>query len=177
MRYLRNTIKWEVRKWRAHVLPFVLMVLAAWLVMLVLQMVFAPVGSWEDLLEYGTTVEVTVMTFILTFGGVSALVGLAIATHYPVVSAIGYEFCKKNLLEHGSGRPYATAMAVRMSINVMTYVIGTGILTVTFLLMGRSSMYVCRTDYIFYRTCTLAPSLICAFCLYLPSCLRLYPAP
>ena len=110
MRYLRSTVKWEMRKWKEYVLPYLLAVLVVWLILWALA---------------GTTLA-------LGLGILTGFVGLYMITIYPTMSVVGFEFTTKNLPEHGSGRPFAVVLAVRMIIVVITCLVGFMIFSVTF---------------------------------------------
>jgi len=128
MRHLKSTVKWEIRKWLAYVLPPALAVLVIWPILWVLPVLL---GEQSDFLRSSTQITYVIL------GIAVALVVKYMAFIYPLLSIVGYAFMPTNFTEHGSGRPFAVVLAVRLVVAALTYSLGVGILIVTlFLLRG-----------------------------------------
>ena len=131
MRYLRSTVKWEMRRWKEYVLPYVLAVLVIWLVLWAM-LAFAPARLPGNNGQYDDMAGVVSYALALALGILPMLAGAYMVTVYPTMSVVGFEFTQKSLPEHGSGRPFAVVLAVRMVIAVITCLAGIMIFSVTF---------------------------------------------
>jgi len=131
---LRNTIKWELRKWWS-LLAWTFGVLAVlWAVL-----VFIPVPQeyWHD------AFNLIIGTAILLAGANAAFLGLLMIFAYPFLLSFG-DLHKSALLEHQTARPYAYKLFIRLVLNVITYMLGIGVLSVTMRLLQRFEMWVDR---------------------------------
>ena len=131
---LRNTIKWELRKYYYRAgLPLVYLVIA-WVILLIM-----PVSrdDWNALID-------SILIMLLTTMALWAMaVGLYMILFHPFSTA----FCdlhKATLIEHQTSRPYAYKLYVRIVLNIITFFAGVGVLWVTLRILQRFETWVDR---------------------------------
>ena len=126
MKFFPSTIKWELKKWRVRMLPLIIAALILWLALWAMP---TPAAEWEGIWY------MLFSGFYAMLAAAAALIGLAMAMFYPMVSVAGYEFWPSTLAERLSGRRFAVPLTVRLALAVLTYAIGVAIFIGTVLLL------------------------------------------
>jgi hypothetical protein len=118
MNQLLATIKWETIKWCNSALRYLLMALPFLLVLWLNPIPRDPMAG-DTLILYDLA--------ILLFMVMPSVVGLLLIVFYPIFSMAIYAYMPYAMMEHGSARPMAMVLSVRMLLNMLTFWLGIGL--------------------------------------------------
>jgi|GEM_PF-2323009 len=129
---MRHVLKWELRKYAIRVGVCAIPLAAAWLILLLL-----PVGG------EGTPVWLSAVLWALLI--MASVLAAGVALYMVLVHPFAIVLCaflKSSVMEHQTGCTYKYKLSIHMVLNILTYLLGMGVLRITMGLLRRFEYWV-----------------------------------
>jgi len=124
---LAATIKWEAVRWLMSVGGWVAALLVCWGLLLVIPI---PAEDSQEFLRTVLTFGISLLLPAPVFAAVYMMI------FYPLIST-SWSLRKIDPVSHMSGRPYAYKLYTRLAFNLVTYLMGIGVIPVTLVVLRR----------------------------------------